>query len=182
MRTPDPSPAVTPADVIAKVAEFSRDYRFAEAATYLKSLPANPADATRASLLAMAESSTVFLADIEDDLSKEPAILDLPLRSGESIGKLAIGPNGNLSATDAAGQPKTLRWSDFTPDALIALHRLLVRNPDSELERLRRHECAIAYDWLAGNRERALNAASTLAESSPAFRQRWEAIAASLPK
>jgi hypothetical protein len=65
---------------------------------------------------------------------------------------------------------------------LIALHRIFVKTPQSELERLRRHQCAIAFDWLAGNRERSLSAAALLVQSSPTFKRQWETIAAGLPK
>ena len=51
----------------------------------------------------------------------------------------------------------------------------------TEPERLRRHECAIAFDWLAGNRERAMTAATILSQSSETFRKRWREISAGLP-
>jgi len=82
----------------------------------------------------------------------------------------------------ADGRSRPCEWTDFPPDALIALHRVIVRNPKSEAERLRRHECAIAFDWLAGNRERALAAASVLSQTSPVFKQRWDEISSGLPK
>ena len=80
----------------------------------------------------------------------------------------------------ASGSPPIS--SEFQSAAVIDMHRRLVRSPKSELERLRRHECAISYDWLAGNRERALAAAAALSQSSPAFKQRWDTIASGLPK
>ena len=104
------------------------------------------------------------------------------MKAGETVRKIAIGPQTVITVTDAAGVTRTAKWAEFSPDALIALHRLFVKNPKSEVERLRRHECAISYDWLAGNRERALAAAATLSQSSPAFKQRWDSIASGLPK
>jgi hypothetical protein len=104
------------------------------------------------------------------------------MKAGDLVRKLAIDPQAVITVTDAGGLTRTAKWADFAPDALIALHRIFVKNPQSELERLRRHECAISYDWLAGNRERALAAATTLSQSSPAFKQRWDTIAGGLPK
>lgn len=179
-----PAVATTPgaSEVLGKLVEFSREFRFAEASGYLKSLPGDPKGLSRGALLAVTESSSAFLSDLEDDLSREPVAAELPLKSGETASKVSVNAEGAISVTLPDGGTRTCRWSDFTPDALINLHRLLVRNPANELERLRRHECAIAFDWLAGNRERAIGAANVLAMGSPAFKQRWESIAGGLPK
>jgi eukaryotic-like serine/threonine-protein kinase len=168
--------------IFAKLDELAKDCRFSEASAYLKALPADPKGATRASLVSVADASAVFLSDLEADLAKEPVTGEFQMKSGDVVRKLAISPQAVITVTDAGGLTRTATWADFSPDALIALHRLFVKNPKSELERLRRHECAISYDWLAGNRERALAAAATLSQSSPAFKQRWESIASGLPK
>ena len=171
-----------PAAIQAKLGEFSKDCRFGEAAVFLKSLPAGPQDATRDSLLAVAEASIVFLENLDADLAKEALAGEFPLKSGEVIRRISINAVGGITATDAEGRTRAVGWGDFTPDALIALHRIFVKNPKSELERLRRHERAISYDWLAGNRERALAAAAVLSQESPDFKQRWETTASGLPK
>jgi hypothetical protein len=168
--------------ILAKLDEFAKECRFSEASAYLKALPADPKGATRVSLVSVADGAAVFLTDLEADLAKEPVTGEFLMKAGEVIRKLAIGPQAVITVTDAAGSVRTAKWADFSPDALIALHRLFVKNPKSELERLRRHECAISYDWLAGNRERALAAATMLSQSSPAFKQRWDTIASGLPK
>ncbi len=168
--------------ILAKLDELAKECRFPEASAYLKALPTDPEGATRASLVAVADASAVFLADLEADLAKEPVGGEFPLKSGETVRRIAIGPQAVITVTTAAGLTRSTKWADFSPDALNALHRIFVKNPKSELERLRRHECAISYDWLAGNRERALAAAASLSQSSPAFRQRWDTIASGLPK
>ncbi len=104
------------------------------------------------------------------------------MKSGESVVRISSNAPGTLVTSDVNGLTHPSKWADFSPDALIALHRYFVKTPKSEQERLRRHECAISYDWLAGNRERALNAAALLSQSSPAFKQRWESISSGLPK
>jgi eukaryotic-like serine/threonine-protein kinase len=168
--------------VMDKLADFSGEFRFVEASTYLKSLNSDPKGATRESLLALTESSVAFLADIEDDLLRSPVAAELPLRSGESASRVSINGDQSLSVTISGGASRSCSWKDFTPDAIIGLHRLLVKNPKSELERLRRHECAIAFEWLAGNRGRAISAAGVLAQGNATFKQRWDAISAGLPK
>ena len=170
------------AEVLERLDDFSDDCRFPEAAAYLKSLPADPQGASRASLLALVESAVVFLADLEADLSKASVSLDLQLKTGETMTQVAIDADGAIIVATADGRTRSCKWRDFLPDTLIALHRVLVKSQKSELERLRRHECAIAYDWLSGNRERALAAAASLSQGSPVFKQRWDTIAAGLPE
>ncbi len=168
--------------ILAKLDELAKQCRFVDASKLLKSLTAAPAGATLASLLSVTEASTVFLTDLEADLAREPVSVDFQMRSGEVVRKIAIGPEAAITVTEAAGLSRTVTWADFSPDALIALHRVFVKTPRSELERLRRHECAISYDWLAGNRGRALAAAASLSQSSAAFKHRWDGIASGLPK
>ncbi len=179
------APARPPWDPVAamvKLDEFSQDCRFSEASAYLKSFSAEPADATRTSLLALTEAADVFIADLKEDLVKQPMTGEFLMKSGEIVRGISIGAAGGISITDGKGQSRPAKWGDFSTDALISLHRIFVKNPKSELERLRRHECAISYDWLSGNREHALAAAATLAQASPTFKQRWEGVASGLPK
>lgn len=182
--TPPPAEPVPSLDeVLARLAVFSENWRFAEAAEYLKGLPGDPPGASRDSLVAVAEAAAVFLTDIGEDLAKEPFSGELPLKDGRTVTGLAVADDGSLRATkNDGGETIACQWSDFSADALIALHRVLVKRPSSEIERLRRHECAIAFDWLAGDRQRAQAAASNLAQSSPVFKKRWETIAGGLPK
>jgi hypothetical protein len=178
-----PAPAREPADEAAvRLEELTRAWRFAEAAKWLRELPDYPPLAARDSLTAMNEDAAHFLAGIEKDLAAEPFTGELPLGDGGVSTQVAIDAGGNIRATMAGGEVRGIAWSDFSPDALIAIHRVLVRNPQSEAERLRRHECAIAFDWLVGNRERALAAAAVLAQGNSAFKQRWDSISRDLPK
>jgi len=81
---------------------------------------------------------------------------------------------------DADGKVLEIGWADLSPDAVIELHRRLVRNAADDADRLRRHEAAIAFDWLAGDRARATAAAERLAKDNPEFKTRWEALVAAL--
>jgi eukaryotic-like serine/threonine-protein kinase len=168
--------------ILAKLSELANDCRFSEASAELKKLPSDPAGATRASLISVTESSTIFLSDLEADLRKGAVIGEFTMKSGEIVRSISLNSTGSLMVTTAKGLTHSAKWSDFSADALIGLHRIGVKTPQDEKERLRRHECAISYDWLAGNRDRALNAAALLSQSSPAFKQRWETIVSGLPK
>jgi len=167
---------------MARLTGYAAECRFTEAADFLKTLNADPAGAKLDSLLAVVESSAVFLSDIEQDLSKGAVAAELPMKSGEVMREISIDSSGLVVTKDHGGKIQPHPWSDFSPDALIALHRIFVKTPQSELERLRRHQCAIAFDWLAGNRERSLSAAALLVQSSPTFKQQWEPIAEGLPQ
>jgi eukaryotic-like serine/threonine-protein kinase len=182
-QTPGPAAAEPPplAQVLAVLGELSAGYRFYEAARYLRGLPGDPEGATRDSLLAVAESAAVFLADLESDLAREALEVDLALRSGERVSRLSVNGAGERVAAVRGGGVKAFEWSEFGADALIELHRILVKSPKSELERFRRHECAIAFDWLAGDRDRANLAAVRLAQDHPIFKRRWDVLAVGLP-
>lgn len=168
--------------VMEKLHGFAEACTFGDAIRFIKSLPSDPKGATRVSLLMVAEASAVFLSDIEADLRIKPVSGDFPLKSGEVVHEVFINSKGEVTITDSAENVKPVKWGDFSADAIIALHRIFVANPKSEFERVRRHECAISYDWLAGNRERALSAAAVLSQTSPEFKQRWETISSGLPQ
>ncbi|MEI6178711.1 MAG: hypothetical protein WCS43_17600, partial [Verrucomicrobiota bacterium] len=170
------------AEIMAKLAEFAAGCRFEDAVAFIKSLPHDPAGAKRAALLKLVESAKVFLSDLEGDLKKQPVSGDFLLKSGEIAHRISIDPEGTILLPGADGKDLPVEWGDFSSDALIGLHRSFVANPKSDSERVRRHECAISYDWLAGNRNRALSAASILSQSSPEFKQHWDAISNGLPK
>jgi len=168
--------------VIGHLEQLVAACRFDEASAYVRGLAADPPGASRESLLALVEAAAVFPADLRRDLETEAHSGELKLKSGVTVVRLGLSENGKLTARSADGDDIICQWTDFSADSLIELHRLLVRKSGSEIERLRRHESAIAFDWLAGNRERALTAAANLSQGSPVFQQRWNQILAGLPQ
>ena len=179
---PGDNPPQDPESALAKLDVFSHECRFSEAIIYLKSLSQDPPGASRTSLLTVAEWSAVFLSDISQDLAREPVTHDLQLKSGDAVESVSINTGGAMTMVLPGGSTRPCAWGDFSPDTLIAMHRAFVKNSTNPLERLRRNECAIAFDWLAGNRERALAAAAKLSQSSPVFKQHWDSITGGLPK
>lgn len=167
--------------VMSKLTEFAAECEFAEASAYLKDLRSDQT-ATRHSLLAVAEAAALFLSDLGRDLRQTTAYGEFLLKSGESVNRVWMDEAGVIVVDAAAVSLRAVKWADFSPDALIAMHRIFVKNSATEVERLRRHECAVSYDWLAGNRGRALTAAAVLSQSSSAFKQRWDTIASGLPE
>jgi eukaryotic-like serine/threonine-protein kinase len=182
-RPTPPLPAARPelAEVMATLGGFAAKCDFTKASVYLKSLGTDPQGATRTSLLSVTESAGVFLEDLETDLATGPLDAEILMKSG-TRGRRIRSESGKLFITDSGGIEQATTWSEIAPDTFITLHRMLVKNSKTEIERLRRHQCAIAFDWLAGNRERALLAANVLCESSLSFRQVWGKTAAGLPE
>jgi hypothetical protein len=89
---------------------------------------------------------------------------------------------GHFRGINAAAEAEDVPWGALTADSIIELHRVLVRNQTGELEKLNRYECAIAFDWLAGDRQRASTAAERLGQQNPRFKRRWDGLVAGLPK
>lgn len=173
--TPPPPPVRDP---VAGVREATAACRFADASELMKSpdfIVASGKEKTLA-MLQLAEAAAAFLGDLEDDLKELPEGLALMTRDRTKLDRVTAVRAGGVKATDAAGADRDLGWGEISPDSLIELHRALVKDEASELERLRRHEQAIAFDLLAGNPQRAKEAADVLAARYPAFKRRWDQL------
>lgn len=179
---PSLSPVETDGNVITEIEALAKDYRFVEIVDRVKKLNGDPPNCKRTSMLGIAQSALIFFTEMELDLKNKAVAFPLVLKDDTNVASLVITPEDKLVGKLPSGEIRDLKWTDFSTDQLIELHRELVKNPDSEMERLRHHESAIAFEWLTGSRERALLAAGRLSEESAGFKARWEAIASGLPK
>ncbi len=179
--TTEPAPPAPPADPLAKFDELTKTCRFGEAAELIKSLTADPAGATRDSLMAINASAISFLAFLEEDISRSATPVQLRLRTGATLDQVKIPKPGHLSAVSPEGQGEYV-WGDIDPESVIQFYRNSARTRVAEIDKLQRHETAIAYDWLVGDRSRATMAAERLSLDSELFKRRWETLAAGLPK
>ncbi|HEY8962321.1 MAG TPA: serine/threonine-protein kinase [Luteolibacter sp.] len=177
-----PKPPVVPAwaEVRPEIEKLCGEYRFAEAAERLKET-GKPEDAPeRAAWRALIESAATLFPALAADLKKGAVEVPLTLKEGGgAFVKASGGANGYLSVTDATGTAKEIAWRELSPGSVIDLHRQLVKSAGEE-EKLRRHEAAIAFDWLAGDRDRAKSAGDRLAQENETFKRRWEEISAGL--
>jgi eukaryotic-like serine/threonine-protein kinase len=176
-----PAAPPTAAEILATVEELARECRFPDASQYLKDLSADPEGLTTASLLSLTDSAAAFLAAMEADLSVSSVPSTLELKRGGMVGSLTATTSGSLRGMKQSGEFAEFSWSDFTTESINELYRKLVRTQPDDAEKLRRHESAIAFEWLAGDRDRALGAAERLAQENPAFKARWATIVAGLP-
>ena len=172
-----PAPKPPERNISAALREHIAEWQFDEAAGLLENLDGEPPGIPRAAMLDVLRSAAGFTSDLARDLASRPYQGSLKLKSGQSIARLAIAGE-SLVATTAEGGEIRCQLTDLTADSLIELHRTLVRYSTSETDRLRRHESAIAFDWLVGDRNRALAAAAKLAETDPGFRLRWQSVLA----
>ncbi|HEY1123932.1 MAG TPA: hypothetical protein VGE67_20100, partial [Haloferula sp.] len=178
----DPSTAPPTGDVLAQVRKTAAACRFSEAAAAIKSpdFPAKDSEPRVSALLQLAEAAASFLGDLEDKLAAPPEGVVLELRDHTKLDHITGTRSGGIKILDATGSPRDVEWSELSPDSVIELHRQLVKSESSELERLRRHEQAIAFDLLAGDPSRGKKAGESLASSYPAFKRRWDLVQAAL--
>lgn len=176
---PPATPPVTSSDPIADIRKAAAACRFSEAAAMVKGTVKTP-DPRGTAFLTLAEAAAAFLGDLEDQLQSPPAGVVLELRDKTKLGRITGTRSGGIKVLDATGSPRDVGWADLSADCLIDLHRLLVKDELSELDRLRRHEQAIAFDLLAGDPVRGRKAGDGLASRYPAFKRRWDLVQAAL--
>ncbi|MCX6878237.1 MAG: serine/threonine-protein kinase [Verrucomicrobia bacterium] len=168
--------------VLEALARHAAACTFTDASTYLKSLPADAAGASRKALLALTDSAAAFIRDLAADLKGNAVNLAGRVKTGEAFTNVAgTATAGQVWVTFTSGASRECAWGELAPESLMELSRMLVRNAPSGPEKLRRREAAIAFEWLAGDRARAVTAAERLAREDAAFMARWNAIAEGLP-
>lgn len=155
---------------------------FVSASAYLNSLSADPVGATRQSLLALTECAAVFITDLGTDLKRGEVTVTGRLKAGAAFTKVAAAEQAGHLLVTTDGTARECSWADVTPASLIEIYRVVIKNEVDETTKLRRHETAIAFEWLTGGRATALAKSAQLAKTNPNFKSRWDAIAAGLPK
>lgn len=178
LENPQPPPDAEK-QMLEEAATLASAYRFAEIID-LPSIAPGPTP-SQTSLVTLAEAALNFLTDMERALTAAPLTITASLADGTAINGLALTSAGKLVAKTSTSAVRELSWTDFSPETLISIHSELMNNPVTEMERLRRHECAIAFQWLAGDRPAAAEAAQRLCSENATFRTRWAAISAPLP-
>lgn len=176
VRNQEPDKGDSMADKLPVIKQLIAQAQFSTAVEQLKSLkPGNRADVvSQGAWVYLTRASATFIGDLAEDLKTGATGVKLSTRDGAvSYDRVTgIGVSGPQLATGEAAAVE-VPWGKLSPADLIALHQQIVRNETNPLEQARRHEQAIAFQFLAGDRENAEAAAGRLAASSPAFRQRW---------
>lgn len=130
----------------------------------------------RKAYLQLTQASQSFLAELGEASASAETSLEVASRDGRKFSKIIGGSAHQLELEGADGAAVTMVWSEIEPGSLIALHRELMKGGGSDLESMRRHEQAVAFDFLAGDRSRAREAAGRLSKISELFARRWDSV------
>ncbi|QTN31679.1 serine/threonine protein kinase [Akkermansiaceae bacterium] len=180
LRNPSP-PEEGGIDVMDEIGSLAAGYAFQDMVDLISNLQGDPQRGKRNSLLLMAQSALVFMADMEKALQGKPVSLPLKLNDGTAITSLVIPDGKKLTAKLANGEIREIPWEDFPPDQLLALQAELAKRASGDEEALRNQASAVAFDWLAGNRKRAVQSAELLSRKNEKFGEIWKAISPGLP-
>jgi eukaryotic-like serine/threonine-protein kinase len=177
---PQASPTQPPlnVDALATIQDEIESYRFLELVDFLEQSTSDPSGIHKPTLALVAQEAAGFIQDLQQDLSQRKSLISAKLPSGNQATALWIGADGHLLAQTSTGEER-ISWHDLSADTLISVHRLVVGSGDAEA--LRRHQRAIWFDWLAGNRQRARQAAAKISENDPDFAARWRESLQQLP-
>lgn len=180
-QTPGPPPELK--TVLTTLADHAANCDFLTASKYLKNLTRDPAGATRKSLLSLTDSAAVFLSDLGMDLKRAAGGVTVAgrLKSGEAFTKIAASEQPGRLLVSLNGPVRDCTWANLDPESVVDIYRAVIKAETDSDRRLRRHETAIAFQWLAGNRAQAVVTADRIASENQPFQERWNAIKAGLP-
>ena len=122
------------------------------------------------------QSSQVFLAEIGESAEGSEVEIAIKTRDQRDYVKVIGGGVHHLNVQDSEGKEAKLPWSEIDPESLILLHRELVKSGGGHIDAIRRHEHAVSFDFLAGDRGRAIEAAKRLGRNSELFARRWKLV------
>jgi hypothetical protein len=126
----------------------------------------------REALIALCEGARNFLRDLEQDVKKSPVTISLQSKDGRNFTQVIHAGDGMV--TLAAGPSEaSLAWTMLKPADVITLYREAIKRNSSDPNISRRHEDAICFQWLSGEKDAAVSAAAVLGNSSPTFKKRW---------
>jgi hypothetical protein len=160
-------------DVLGDVQPLLDDGKFAAAVEALKAAKlAAGEEGQRKAWVYLTEAAADFLSALEKGCLDK--VLDVPMatQDGRKYPGIVGAGAGSARFLDGAEQI-SVPWVELSIESLTALHSALLRNEPSEAEKVRRHEAAIAYTWLAGDKARAGVAASRIDNAE--FSERWNA-------
>lgn len=171
-----------PNQVLEELDSLSDSYRFAEFSKRLSELDKDPEGFKREALIRLCDEASDFLTDLMGDLKQRPADIDLVLTDGTEVKGIFVQDEDDLYGRMNSGEDRKLSWTDFGSEQLMELYAKLVGGLADKEQRLLRHRPAIAFEWLAGDRQRAVAAAKNLSSESEEIRDWWEAVSKGLPE
>ena len=150
--------------------------RFAEARKLLANFhPADSAEVIQCGAWRyLVGASADFLDEISNDLRNGSTKIELKTRDGKTYTRVAgVDRKRGLLLASGSDDPVPVAWGDIDAQSVIELHKLLVKRESDPAAQIRRHEHAIAYDFLVGAPQHAKAAADRLSLKNPEFERRW---------
>ena len=169
--------------VLETLAGYAAKCDFATASSYLKTFSQDPPGATRQSLLSLTDAAAAFLRELGMDIKRAPSgvIVEGTLKSGETFNKITSSIQPGKLQVALNGPSRDCTWADLTPESVIGIYRVVIKAETDEVTRYRRHQTAIAFQWLAGDRAQAVATADLIANRDESFRSHWQSIKPGLP-
>ena len=176
-QAPPPSPVshtVRITQHLEKILDLCDSYRYREAADLTKkSRATTPAEESkRIALLGLCEGAGSFLSDLENDAKKTPLTLNLHAKDGRTFSQVIGAEEGMVTLFNGQSEA-SLPWVQIKATDIIALYREAIKRSPSNPGINLRHENAICFQWLSGEKDAAQSTATKLGESSPTFKRRW---------
>jgi serine/threonine protein kinase len=159
---------------LAQILKLCGSYRYLDAVELTKkSSTANAGEETkRIAFLGLCEGAGLFLSDLENDTKKAPLTVALQSKDGRSFSQVIGAGEGMVTLSNGQSEA-SLPWVQLKATDIIALYREAIKRSPADPRINLRHENAICFQWLSGEKDAAQTAATKLGESSPSFKKRW---------
>ena len=159
---------------LGEIIKLCGNYRYLDAVELTKkSAPSNDAEAVkRAAFLGLCEAAGVFLSDLEADVNKSPISVGLQSKDGRSFSRVISASEGLVTLISGESEA-SLPWNQLRASDIIAIYREAIKRGPTDANISLRHENAICFQWLSGEKDAAQTAATKLGDSSPSFKKRW---------
>ena len=129
----------------------------------------------RAVLLFFCREAEIFIEELARTLGPGADGVVLNTRSGTHYTQIIGSQKGGLMV-EKDGAALSLSWKEIGPGPLLALHRVLIDDPNIVENKGDRLLQAVAFAWLSDLKDEARGMAGELIELRSDFRERWDQI------
>ena len=150
------------------------NYRYLDAAELAKNCKTagEAEEKRRSAYYNLCAAADMFLADLEKDANKAPITVAIQAKDGRSFNRVIAASEGMVTLMNGESEA-SLPWTQLQPKDVISIYREVIRRGPVDGNTNQRHERAICFQWLSGEKDAAQTAAAKLGESSPTFKNRW---------
>lgn len=162
---------------LARLTQLYNSYRFAEAIELIKKSSGEnqKENGQRIAYAVLCDGANRFLTDLERDIKNAALRVNLQTKDGRTFAQVIDAGEGMVTLSNGQTEA-SLPWGQLKAADMIGLYREAIKRKLNDPNVQQRHEHAIYFQWLSGEKDAALSAATKLGESSPPFKKRWELI------